>query len=224
METTPLCKCARSFFRPIVEEILDASKYTIERQLALDEEALFFIEKVMFMTRNSVFPGKAKAVVIALFVSANLVLNFLVTPITLADNSDNLCQSLASDKRAEALQLRQEAIDARNNGDDEQGVSLDEKAAKTDEDAAKLESAAGECPINDPSEIGKVLGDNDNNDNNNGNNDNNNGNNDNNNGNNGNNGNNTVRKNTARNNGNNTVRKNTVRNNNANTTSRNNGN
>jgi hypothetical protein len=109
--------------------------------------------------RNSVFLGKAKAVlIIALFVSATLVLNFLVTPIALADDSGNLCQSLASNKRAEALQLRQQVIDARNNGDDEQAVSLDEKAAKTDEEAAKLESAAGDCPINDPSEIGKVLG------------------------------------------------------------------
>jgi hypothetical protein len=110
------------------------------------------------MTRNSVSLGKAKALLMALLVSATLVLNFLVTPIALADNSDNLCQSLAADKRAKALQLRQEAIDARNNGDDEEAVSLDEEAAKTDEEAAKLESAAGDCPINDPSEIGKVLG------------------------------------------------------------------
>jgi hypothetical protein len=180
-------------FRPGVEEILDARKYAIERLLALNEEALFFIEKVIFMTRNSVFLGKAKAVIIALFVSATLVLNFLVIPIALADNSDNLCQSLAADKRAEAQQLRQQAIDSRNDGDDETAVGLDEKAAKTDNDAAKLESAAGDCPINDPSEIGKVLGNDD--DNNNGNNDNNNGNNDNNNGNNdNNNGNNTTRR------------------------------
>ena len=129
------------------------------------------------MPRNSVFLGKAKALLIALLVSATLVLNFLVTPIALADDSDNLCQSLASDKRTAAQQLRQEAIDARNNGDDEQAVSLDEKAAKTDEEAAKLESAAGNCPINDPSEIGKVLGQDgdENNGGNDGNNDNNNG-------------------------------------------------
>ncbi len=215
MKTTPLCKCARSFFRLIVEEILDASKYTIERHLALDEKTFFFIQKEMFMTRNSFYRGKAKAVLTALFLTATLVLNFLATPIALADDSDNLCQSLASQKRTEAQQLRQQAIDSRNDGDDETAVGLDEKAAKTDNDAAKLESAAGDCPINDPSEIGQVLGNNDdnngNNDNNNGNN---NGNNDNNNGNN--NGNNTVRKNTAR--------KNTVRKNTGNTTSRKNGN
>jgi hypothetical protein len=127
--------------------------------LALDEEAFFFREKEIFMKRNSVSLGKAKALLIALLVFATLVLNFLVTPIALADNSDNLCQSLASQKRTEAQQLRQQAIDARNDGDDETAVSLDEQAAKTDNDAAKLESAAGDCPINDPSEIGKVLGD-----------------------------------------------------------------
>jgi hypothetical protein len=164
------------------------------------KEALFFREKVVLMTRNSVFLGKSKTVLIALFVSANLVLNFLATPMALADDSSNLCQSLASNQRTEAQKLRQEAIDARNNGDDEQAVSLDEEAAKADEDAAKLESAAGDCPINDPSEIGKVLGDDDNNDNN---------------------GNNTIRKNTVHKN---TVHKNTIRQNNGNPTSRNNGN
>ncbi len=154
------------------------------------------------MTRNSFYRGKAKAVLTALFLTATLVLNFLATPIALADDSDNLCQSLASQKRTEAQQLRQQAIDSRNDGDDETAVGLDEKAAKTDNDAAKLESAAGDCPINDPSEIGKVLGNDDgnNDNNNNGNNDNNNnGNNDNNNGNN--NGNN------DNNNGNNTTRR-----------------
>ena len=137
----------------IAEEILDASKHAIEHQLALDGETIFvtkFItEKEIFMTRNNVSLGKVKALLIRLLVLATLVLNFLVTPIALADDSGNLCLSQASDKRAEALQLRQQAIDARGQGDDQQGESLDEQAAKADEEAATLESEAGQCPLTD---------------------------------------------------------------------------